>query len=163
MAWSFQTLVKGLMPGAGGVSATGLPIQYGIGRSVEHGTSSGEADNAVPRAIAIGAGSDTDIDLKSFTAGGPMEKLVGNAVDWSEIAYISIEADAANPDTITITPGATNGFTGLIGGTGEVVLAPGESLIVMGQRTVGASNKVINIANDDGSAAASVRMLVVGR
>lgn len=113
--------------------------------------------------VTVAASSNSDIDLTAdLVRNGPLGFLALVPAEWKEIACIIIKSADDNDDTVTITPGTTNGLDALFGADGSIALEPGDFIMLRKTVTVDSSNKVINIANASSSAAADIDIIILG-
>lgn len=126
---------------------------------------SGTGDNqsdlvAADVGLSIAAGATESLDLAAL-AKGPE----GSTVAFAEIRAILIRTPTTNGSTVTLSPNATNGWTGL-GAALEIEVPAGAYMRlytpVDGSAPVSASDKVLDITNDDGAAAATVDICIIG-
>lgn len=158
--WTVFALIEGVIPATAGspLQARDVPIRAGASAQIAVGTSAGEAYSAVPTTVAIDASDNTDLDLQSIASDGPLAWLDNSTLTGAtEVTAILIHVKSAN-GAITITPGASNGWTGITGANGELVLSDGEFVLLKATKAISGAAKVLNFANA-GAAAAEVTVV----
>lgn len=131
------------------------------------GTGDFQADRVALKAYTIAGSGSQDVDLTTIT------DAYGTAIGITEtvavlilnIAYLS-DGVTASGGTVTMTPHATNGWTGLLAAAGDIAkIAPGGSLQSTSPRAglaVSGTSKVITLGNAN-SGSCYVKILVLGR
>lgn len=122
------------------------------------GTTANKADLASKVTTAIPGTDNVDIDLR-----GALDVFGVAMSTLTEVVALIIESPAA----LTLKPAASNGWLGLLADATDVIkLAAGSKLVLFapadGAYPVGASTKVINVANA-GAAATSITITLIGR
>lgn len=124
------------------------------------GTASGQADVVLSRRLTIAASGSADVDLQTDT------DAFGTAVALAEVRCIVLQTAPSNGSTVTVAPGSTNGYTGLVTTGGTIVLPAGAELVMTsfgdGNKTSSGTNKVLTFTNQDGAASAVIDVLVLG-
>lgn len=115
------------------------------------GTSTGESDlTACDVGLSISGSGTASLDLNAL-AKGPG----GATVAFAEVRAILIRVPSTNGDDITVSPNVTNGWTAL-GSSLSIDIQPGTYFRYVcptdGRLPVSASDKVLDFANNSGSA-----------
>jgi len=132
-----------------------LPVSIDWTSEIVIGSSSDEADSAVLLSYTIAGSGTQDIDLTALTG------AAGQTISLTELHLIV--AIGGTADRFTLTPHATNGFTGL----GAAYSVPVHRAPVLAYHrpsgvTITSTDKVITITNTE-SAAGTIKLLLVGR
>jgi len=149
-------------PGDGGVLQ-----ELGDSVILTDGTGDFQADRIALKAYTIAGSGSQDVDLTTITdAYGAAISLVETvAVVIMNFAFLS-DGTTASGGTVTLTPHATNGWTGLLAAAGDIAkIAPGGSLSSTSPRAglaVSGSSKVVTLGNAN-SGSCYVKILVLGR
>lgn len=110
-------------------------------------------------ALSITGSGSVDLDLDAL-ARGPG----GATVSFAEVRAVLVRARDTNGDAVRLEPGSSNGWTAL-GASLQLDLPPGLFLRIYspvdGSLPVGASDKVLTLANQ-GSSAALVDICIIG-
>lgn len=162
--WQVLALMRGKYVGGDGLIQN-FESKFEVSASVPNDLTedAGTAQALHKDTVTVAASSNDDIDLTGdLNRNGPLGFLTSVPASWSEIAAIIIKSSADNDDTVTITPGATNGLDALFGASGSVAIEPGDFVMLRKTVTVDASNKVINIANASSGSAADVEIIILG-
>ncbi len=159
---SFFMKFLGVLSPAGDNTGTGGLAEVLVDQNYGNGTSAGQGNTTFHDERELAASANEDIDLTTILDGN------GVALGTAEVPVLLISALASNGAEIHITPGSSNGWTALISGTAPVLhLLPGMTIAV--QMTadpalaVGAADKVLNFANQDGSAAVKYTLTLLAR
>ena len=113
------------------------------------------------RALAISTAEELDL------AGGLTDGL-GNTIVFNEIRALGIQAAASNGSTLTVGGAAANAWEAWCAGSGDAVkLVPGGSLILIapnadGYAVAAGTGDLLKVGNDDGAAAASYSIFILG-
>lgn len=110
----------------------------------------------------VAASSNEDVDITALT------DSKGAAINPVEVCGFIVTADPDNGDNLEFKAAASNGWTALFGGTTDSFkVAPGATVALHapkdGSYAVSGTNKVFNVANADGGAAASYTLTILGR
>ena len=130
--------------------------------SLAEGTTANKADLAHKSIQSIAASGNSDIDFRA------LEDTLGDVMDsLAEVVALVFESPATNGDALSIKPASSNGWTALLADASDVItLKPGARVILYapadGAYPVGATNKSINVANAD-STAANLTLTLIGR
>lgn len=132
-----------------------LPVSLDALGAVIAGSSSDQADSAVRLQYTIAASGTQDIDLTALTG------AAGQTISLQELHILAAVGSAGSG--FTLTPHATNGWTGL-GSAYSIIV--GDVPVVPYAKSTGGSvasdNKVITITNV-GGASATINLIIVGR
>lgn len=113
------------------------------------GTGNNEADLHGQVEQAVAGSGNVDLDLRAIE--GPD----GDALNGVELAGLIIEVPADASGNISVKVASANGVDFLDGTTDSVVLRPGGVMVLLyprdGGPTLGASDRLINLANAGGS------------
>lgn len=129
-------------------------------QSLTDGTTEDKADKLLMREPTIGASSNTEIDLQTAT------DTHGVAVSMDEVVAIGIEVPE-DGGALEVSPGASNGWTGLLG-SGSTLKLPAGSKVVLFNRldpawAVSGSNKTIKFAEFGGALSVVPKITIIGR
>ena len=108
--------------------------------------------------LSVGAGSTTALDLKTIT------NAFGTALSATAVYTLIVSAPSANTGAVTLSPSASNGWTGLLADASDIVKIPAGSRFVADSDSgyaVSASSKSIDLANATGSAQSVTVYIVV--
>ena len=109
-------------------------------------------------ALSGGAGSTTALDLTTIT------DAFGTPLAATAVYTLIVSAPAANTGAVTLSPSASNGWTGLLADASDIVKIPAGSRFVADSDSgyaVSASSKAIDLANATGSAQSVTVYIVV--
>lgn len=134
---------------------TALPVGVDWSSEIVAGSSSDEADSAIRLQYTIAGSGTQDIDLTALTGSA------GQTVSLAELHLIVAQAGSA--DRFTITPHATNGFTGL-GSAYSVPVHRGATIVYHRPSgvTITSTDKVFTITNTEATSG-TINLLIVGR
>lgn len=149
--------MSGTSPVGGQLSATTAYLQL---------FTDGTADNQIKLVHkseqTITGSGNSDIDLTS------LEDVLGDAMSGlDDVAVVIFESDPDNGDALSIKPSASNGWTALLADASDILtLQPGARVALFspvdGSYAVSGTNKSINVANADASAA-TLTITLLGR
>ena len=132
-----------------------LPVSLDAVGEIVAGSSSDQADSAVKLQYSIAASGTQDIDLTALTG------AAGQTISLQEIHALAAVGSAGSG--FTLTPHATNGFTGL--GSAYSIIVGDVPCVPYAKATggtVASDNKVITITNVLG-ATATITLIIIGR
>lgn len=132
-----------------------LPVALDAAGEIVAGSSSDQADSSVKLQYSIASSGTQDVDLAALTG------AAGQTVSLQELHVLAAVGSAGSG--FTLTPGASNGFTGL--GSAYSIIVGDVPVVPYGKSTGGAvasDNKVITITNV-GGATATITLLIIGR
>lgn len=139
----------------GAIGETTIDESYG------NGTGDRQADAELYDVRALAASGSETLNLQTILDAN------GVALGAAEVVALVIKAAETNGDTLTIEPSAAEPWNLLVGAAGAHALRPGASLVLQsvndGDYPVGASNRQIDVTNDDAGAAASYTLHVIVR
>lgn len=136
-------------------------INAGGSTALADGTGANLASEHWGDSVSVSASTNTDVDLQALT------KPTGAALALTGVKALLIKAGASNPGNLTVQPGASNGWTSILGGTSPTTpIVPGGVLMLMAPSAagfvVGASNKVLRIASAATAGTYTFDVMVVG-
>lgn len=125
------------------------------------GSGNNQASKLYLATRSVATAANDDIDLA-----GVLTDPFGAVITFLTIKAIVIRADPANTTTLTVSPGATNGFNGPFGAAAHTVqVRPGGALVFAAPQTgwtvTAATGDILRIANAAG-ATATYSIEVVG-
>ena len=139
-------------------------VQLDIDERPATGTTNGQWDLHCGVTYTISASSTENVDLTSLA------DPFGGAVAFAEIDAIAIvHMESSASSSVDLSPNASNGWTSIFQDASDLTrLLAGQAAIYAdfaagGGFAVGASNKVLDIVNNDGANAATVRLYAWGR
>ncbi len=117
------------------------------------GSGSGQANKVYLATRTVLTAANDDLDLA-----GVLADPFGVTLTFATIKAIVIRADPANTTNLTVSPGATNGFTGPFGATAHTVqVRPGGALVFAAPQTgwtvTPSTGDTLRIANAAGASA----------
>lgn len=131
------------------------PTQVGASLGIAAGTSAGQVRQLMYNTQSVSGSSNATIDLRSF---GNPAFTVGGTLTAAELFAIEIKVPDDASGTITIEPGASNGYTGIGGASLAMVLNPGDVFL----RTFQVGDDISSAYNvkltNAGASATSVRI-----
>lgn len=155
-----------------GVSATLQEVQnlgsaryllsYAGVNTLPDGNASGQADLIFADQRTLSGGADEDLDLAAV-----LIDPLGAALTFAAVKVLAIIASADNADTIVVSPDATNGFDGPLGGTTPTVTIPPGGMYCVtapgeGWAVAGGTGDLLNVLNSDGVEDAIYDVIVIG-
>lgn len=132
-----------------------LPVPMDAAGEIVAGTASDQADSTVRIQYTIAASGTQDIDLAALTGSA------GQTVSLQELHVLAAVGSAGSG--FTLTPHATNGFTGM--GSAYSIIVGDVPVVPYAKATggtVASDNKVITITNV-GGASATINLHIIGR
>lgn len=151
VTWNFSEPIVGDL-------ATGtFPHTSRYSQTILAGTGAGRADLTYSKRYTIAAGATQTIDMKALV------NAKGTTIGFVKLVGWYIYNDTGN--SLTLEPGASNGFTARWGGTSPTTIIPGKAFELFYNDTgyaVGSSTKTIDITND-GATSATVLVRLLGR
>lgn len=125
------------------------------------GTGNNAADLIWSDERSLNASTTEDLDLS-----GSLTQPDGSAAVFAKVKAILIEADSANPSTITIF-GDANGFVGPLSAATVTLALPANGRLALvapiaGWAVTAGTGDIIQVANNSGAAAATYRICVIG-
>lgn len=132
-----------------------LPVPMDAVGEIVAGTSSDQADSTIALQYTIAAAGTQDIDLNALTGSA------GQTVSLQELHVLAAVGSAGSG--FTLTPHATNGFTGL--GSAYSIIVGDIPVVPYAKSTggtVASDNKVITITNV-GGASGTITLHIIGR
>lgn len=129
---------------------------------LKSGTAANKADLMFSDQRSISASSNEELDL----AGGLTDPL-GNALTFAKIKAILIRAASGNGGNIVVGGAAANGFTGPFADATDKLNIPAGGAVLLaapsaGWSVTGGTGDLLKIANDDGAAAGTYDIIVIG-
>ena len=127
----------------------------------QEGTGANQVDVCIFDTVTLAASGVTNLDLQALTGADGASKSL------AEVRAILIRNRSGNSSKLTLSPNSTNGWTSFLQDATDVADVPvGFTLVLIGGTdgalTVGASNKVLDITNTDGSNAATYDIMIAG-
>lgn len=135
---------------ANGDYAAGPPFEHEFQQRMTNGTTANKADKPFHDDRSLAGSANEDLDLTTLT------DAHGVALGAAEVALIMITCPTTNGAAMRITPGSSNGWTAILGGTSpQIDILPGACFVYAvppaAALAVSGSDKVLNVANQDGS------------
>lgn len=129
--------------------------------SLANGTGASQADLIWTDSRSLNASTTEDLDLS-----GSLMQPDGSAAIFATVKALLIEADSGNGSTISVF-GDANGFVGPLSAAANTLTIPAGGRIalaapVAGWAVTAGTGDIIQVANNDGSAAATYRICVIG-
>lgn len=128
-----------------------------------NGTGNSQANQHYAATRTLAASTGEDLDLVGSTLKDPL----GNALAFTKVRYIIVHAAATNASTITIKPGASNGFNGPFGAATHTISIPAGGWFtvaapVAGWAVTAATGDLFHVGNDDSGGTAAYDIVIVG-
>lgn len=117
------------------------------------GSGSGQASKVYLASRTVASSANDDLDLA-----GSLADPFGVTLTFATVKAIVIRADPANTTNLTVSPGASNGFTGPFGASSHTVqVRPGGALVFAAPQTgwtvTASTGDILRVANAAGASA----------
>jgi len=154
--------IRGTVSAAPDAGTATCPISESVTHTLANGTAADQANAVYVDAFSISASSSTSIDLA-----GSLTDPLNNAVVFTAIKSILLEADSTNTNNIILGNG-TNPFVGPFGaGTHTVAVEPGGVMLLATRSAAGwavtaGTGDILKLANSGAGSAVTGRIVIVG-
>lgn len=139
------------------------PISANLPFDFPNGTSNGNVNQIFAGTRNLAASTAEDLDL----SGNTLKDGLNNGLAFAKVLAIVVYAHTTNGSTVSVKPGASNGFTGPFGAATHKLSLPAGGLVALVHPTTGwtvtaATGDLFNVANDDSGAAANYDIYIIG-
>ena len=131
--------------------------------STTDGTTSGKADRIYRAQLALAGGAVSTLDLA-----GSLTDAFGSTITMASVRMMQFTlSNTCSASSVTIGNASATAFEGWVSAGGTVTVQNGGHLIIGGETTVytvgaGSTDK-LKFLNDDGSDAATIDMVIIGK
>ena len=139
-----------------------FPLNLSVKTSMADGTGSGQSDLLFSDQRTLSASATEDLDLA-----GSLTDAFGSTLTFVKIKAIVITAAAGNTNNVTVSPDATNGFTGPFNAVADLIsIPPGGSFVVTapasGWTVTASTGDLLTLANSGAGTSVTYDIVLIG-